>query len=103
LIVEVARELHQHGMDIVNAALEASRRRFRPILMTSFAFILGVVPLITSSGAGAAARKSIGITVFSGMLSSTILAVTLVPVFYVLVAQWQARMSGGIKKSHPID
>ena len=103
LIVEVARELHQHGMDIVNAALEASRRRFRPILMTSFAFILGVVPLITSSGAGAAARKSIGITVFSGMLSSTILAVTLVPVFYVLVAQWQARMSGGIKKLHPID
>jgi HAE1 family hydrophobic/amphiphilic exporter-1 len=85
-------------MNIINAALEASRRRFRPILMTSFAFILGVVPLITSSGAGAAARKSIGITVFSGMLASTILAVTLVPVFYVLVAQWQARMSGRIKK-----
>jgi HAE1 family hydrophobic/amphiphilic exporter-1 len=61
--------------------------------MTSFAFILGVVPLITSSGAGAAARKSIGITVFSGMLASTILAVALVPVFYVLVAQWQARLA----------
>jgi HAE1 family hydrophobic/amphiphilic exporter-1 len=93
LIVEVARELHHHGDDIVSSALEASKRRFRPILMTSFAFILGVVPLITSSGAGAAARKSIGITVFSGMLASTILAVALVPVFYVLVAQWQARLA----------
>ena len=93
LIVEVARELHHHGNDIVSSALEASKRRFRPILMTSFAFILGVIPLITSSGAGAAARKSIGITVFSGMLASTILAVALVPVFYVLVAQWQARLA----------
>ena len=93
LIVEVARELHHEGSDIISSALEASRRRFRPILMTSFAFILGVVPLITSSGAGAAARKSIGITVFSGMLASTILAVALVPVFYVLVAQWQARLA----------
>jgi HAE1 family hydrophobic/amphiphilic exporter-1 len=59
--------------------------------MTSFAFILGVVPLITSNGAGAAARKSIGITVFSGMLASTVLAVALVPVFFVLIGQWQER------------
>lgn len=89
LIVEVAHELHQHGMDVVAAALEGSRRRFRPILMTSFAFILGVVPLVLASGAGAAARKSIGITVFSGMLASTVLAVAFVPVFFVLIAQWQ--------------
>jgi HAE1 family hydrophobic/amphiphilic exporter-1 len=59
--------------------------------MTSFAFILGVVPLIASNGAGAAARNSIGITVFSGMLASTVLAVTLVPVFFVLIGQWQDR------------
>jgi HAE1 family hydrophobic/amphiphilic exporter-1 len=91
LIVEVAHELRQHGMDLVSAALEASRKRFRPILMTSFAFILGVVPLIASNGAGAAARKSIGITVFSGMLASTVLAVALVPVFFVLIGQWQER------------
>ena len=91
LIVEVAHELHEHGMDLVEAAIEGSRRRFRPILMTSFAFILGVVPLILSSGAGASARKSIGITVFSGMLASTVLAVAFVPVFFVLVGQWQNR------------
>ena len=93
LIVEVAHELHHKGMGVVEAALEGSRRRFRPILMTSFAFILGVVPLITSSGAGAAARKSIGLTVFSGMLASTLLAVALVPVFFVIVEQWQGRKS----------
>ena len=93
LIVEVAHELHQKGMDVVEAALEGSRRRFRPILMTSFSFILGVVPLIISSGAGAAARKSIGLTVFSGMLASTLLAVALVPVFFLIVEQWQGRKS----------
>jgi HAE1 family hydrophobic/amphiphilic exporter-1 len=89
LIVEVAHELHEHGMELVEAAIEGSRRRFRPILMTSFAFILGVVPLILSNGAGASARKSIGITVFSGMLASTVLAVAFVPVFFVLIGQWQ--------------
>ncbi len=93
LIVEVAHELHQKGMGVVEAALEGSRRRFRPILMTSFSFILGVVPLITSSGAGAAARKSIGLTVFSGMLASTLLAVALVPVFFLIVEQWAGRKS----------
>jgi HAE1 family hydrophobic/amphiphilic exporter-1 len=92
LIVEVAHELHEHGMELVEAAIEGSRRRFRPILMTSFAFILGVVPLILSSGAGASARKSIGITVFSGMLASTVLAVAFVPVFFVLTGQWQQHL-----------
>ena len=94
LIVEVAHELHLHGMTLIDAAIEASKRRFRPILMTSFAFILGVVPLILSNGAGAAARKSIGVTVFSGMLASTVLAVALVPVFFVLVGKWQDRLNG---------
>ena len=89
LIVEVARELRQHGKDIVEAAIEAARARFRPILMTSFAFILGVVPLVLASGAGASARNSIGITVFSGMMASTCLAVLFVPAFFVIVQRFE--------------
>lgn len=75
--------------------MEASRLRFRPILMTSFAFILGVLPLVTASGAGAAARKSIGITVFSGMLASTCLAVLFVPCFYVILQRVEERRAQG--------
>jgi HAE1 family hydrophobic/amphiphilic exporter-1 len=91
LIVEVAHDLHRGGASLERAALEGSRRRFRPIVMTSIAFILGVVPLVLASGAGASARKSIGITVFSGMLASTLLAVAFVPVFFVLIGRWQER------------
>jgi HAE1 family hydrophobic/amphiphilic exporter-1 len=83
LIVEVALEECKMGLSPVEAALKASHERFRPIVMTSIAFILGVVPLLTASGAGAAARVSIGITVFSGMIASTCLAVALVPIFFV--------------------
>jgi HAE1 family hydrophobic/amphiphilic exporter-1 len=85
LIVEVARERHLAGDTPEVAALQACRERFRPIVMTSVAFLLGVVPLITSSGAGAAARKSIGISVFAGMLSSTFLALLFVPALYVIL------------------
>jgi HAE1 family hydrophobic/amphiphilic exporter-1 len=85
LIVEVARELRAEGKPIVESAIAAARARFRPILMTSFAFILGVAPLVFASGAGASARKSIGITVFSGMIASTCLAVLFVPSFFTLV------------------
>lgn len=86
LIVEVALEAHHKmGMSLVDAALHASHERFRPIVMTSIAFILGVVPLLTASGAGAASRFSIGITVFSGMIASTLLAVALVPIFFVKI------------------
>jgi len=85
LIVEYAREKRAEGMEIIEAAVEAARLRFRPILMTSFAFILGVVPLVIATGAGANARRSIGIAVFSGMLASTFLAVLFVPSFYVVV------------------
>ena len=85
LIVEVASELIHQGHAAGEAALEASRRRLRPILMTSLTFILGVVPLVLSSGAGAAARISIGITVLSGMVASTLLAVAFVPVFTALL------------------
>ncbi|TXN72259.1 multidrug efflux RND transporter permease subunit [Methylobacterium sp. WL18] len=95
LIVEVAREKRQAGLDIAVAAVEAARLRFRPILMTSFAFILGVLPLVTASGAGAAARKSIGIAVFSGMLASTCLAVLFVPSFYVILQRLEERRARG--------
>jgi hydrophobic/amphiphilic exporter-1 (mainly G- bacteria), HAE1 family len=90
LIVEVAVELHRdHGKPLLESAVEAARARFRPILMTSFAFILGVVPLVLATGAGANARKSIGITVFSGMLASTCLAVLFVPAFFVVVQRFE--------------
>jgi HAE1 family hydrophobic/amphiphilic exporter-1 len=85
LIVEFARELRAEGAAAAEAAVEATRRRFRPILMTSIAFILGVVPLLTASGAGAASQQAIGTVVFGGMLASTLLAIPFVSVFYVLV------------------
>jgi HAE1 family hydrophobic/amphiphilic exporter-1 len=89
LIVEVALELHHEGKSVIESAIGAARARFRPILMTSFAFILGVVPLVLATGAGASARKSIGITVFSGMLASTCLAVLFVPAFFVVVQRFE--------------
>jgi HAE1 family hydrophobic/amphiphilic exporter-1 len=89
LIVEVAREHRIDGRSIVDAAVDAARARFRPILMTSFAFILGVAPLVIASGAGASARKSIGITVFSGMIASTCLAVLFVPSLFVVIQQFE--------------
>ncbi len=85
LIVEFARELEREGHSIVSAAVEASRLRLRPILMTSFAFIMGVLPLVLSSGAGAEMRQAIGVAVFSGMLGVTFFGLILTPVFYVLV------------------
>ena len=85
LIVEFARQRREHGLGIVAAAMEAGRLRLRPILMTAFAFILGVVPLMFASGAGAASRQSIGTTVFGGMLGATILSLVLVPVFYAVI------------------
>ena len=90
LIVEVALELHvRDRKPLLESAIEAARARFRPILMTSFAFILGVVPLVLATGAGASARKSIGITVFSGMIASTCLAVLFVPTFFVVVQRFE--------------
>jgi HAE1 family hydrophobic/amphiphilic exporter-1 len=94
LIVEVAREHRvREGKPLIDAAVGAAIARLRPILMTSFAFILGVVPLVIASGAGASARKSIGITVFSGMIASTCLAILFVPSLFVVVQrleEWRA-------------
>jgi HAE1 family hydrophobic/amphiphilic exporter-1 len=89
LIVEFARELRAAGRPILGAATEAARARFRPIVMTSLAFILGVVPLVLASGAGASARTSIGITVFTGMIASTCLAVLFVPPFFVVAQHFE--------------
>jgi HAE1 family hydrophobic/amphiphilic exporter-1 len=92
LIVEFARDLHHGGMSITEAAIEATRRRFRPIVMTSFAFILGVVPLLVAFGPGAASQRDIGTVVFGGMLSSTFLAIPFVPVFYVALQRLSERL-----------
>ncbi len=89
LIVEFARELREAGRPIAEAAVEAARARFRPILMTSLAFILGVVPLVLATGAGANARASIGITVFTGMIASTCLAIQFVPSFFVVMQRFE--------------
>jgi HAE1 family hydrophobic/amphiphilic exporter-1 len=78
-------------MPIAEAAIEATSRRFRPIVMTSFAFILGVAPLLLATGAGAASQRAIGTVVFGGMIASTALAIPFVPVFYVLTQTWSER------------
>ena len=91
LIVEFAEQLRERGMTIVDAAVEAARIRLRPILMTSFAFILGVVPLVTASGAGENGRHSVGTTVFGGMIMSTILNLFFIPVLYLLIEGFRER------------
>jgi len=85
LIVEFAKRRRERGASIVAAAMEAGRLRLRPILMTAFAFILGVAPLTLAAGAGAASRQAIGTTVFGGMLAATTLGLALVPVFYAVI------------------
>ncbi len=91
LIVEMAREGRDRGEDLLAATVTAARTRFRPIVMTSFTFILGALPLLLASGAGASARKSLGLAVISGMLASTCLAVLFVPSFYVVLQRWSER------------
>jgi len=88
LIIEFARELQEQGQDLIEATLEACRLRFRPILMTSIAFMFGVLPLAVSTGAGANSRHAIGTGVIGGMLAATVLAVFLVPVFFVVVRRF---------------
>jgi HAE1 family hydrophobic/amphiphilic exporter-1 len=110
LIVEFARRRREEGMEIVEAAMEAARLRLRPILMTAFAFILGVVPLMLATGAGAASRQSIGTTVFGGMLAATILTLIFVPVFYAVIEGLRERNvphekadGHGLAATHPAE
>jgi HAE1 family hydrophobic/amphiphilic exporter-1 len=92
LVVEFARDLYHGGMGLTDAAVEATRRRFRPIVMTSLAFIAGVVPLLVAFGAGSASQRAIGTVVFGGMLASTLVAIPFVPVFFVLLEQTVQRI-----------
>jgi HAE1 family hydrophobic/amphiphilic exporter-1 len=85
LIVEFAEQLRERGLSIAEAAVEAGRIRLRPILMTSFAFILGVLPLALATGAGAGARNSVGTSVAGGMIASTFLSIFFIPVLYVVI------------------
>ena len=104
LIVEFAKEKQEEGMDRMSAVLEACRLRLRPILMTSIAFIMGVVPLVLSSGAGAEMRHAMGVAVFSGMIGVTFFGLLLTPVFYVLIRAFvekrEARKAALIKEAH---
>lgn len=97
LIVEFAEQLREQGRSIADAAIEAARIRLRPILMTSLAFILGVMPLAYASGAGAAARNSVGTAVAGGMLASMVLSLTFIPVLYVLI---RSLVPGSGSRSH---
>src|ERR1044072_5225371 len=91
LIVEFAKQQQESGMDKFAAAVEASRLRLRPIMMTSFAFILGVLPLAIATGPGAEMRQALGTAVFSGMLGVTMLGLFLTPVFYVVLRSWRRK------------
>ena len=94
LIIEFALDLQKEGLGLIDSILKAVRLRLRPILMTSMAFVLGVVPLVISTGAGSASQNAIGTGVAGGMISGTVLAIFLVPVFFVVVSKVVARLSG---------
>ncbi len=97
LIVEFAKLNRDAGKSLIESALEAARLRLRPILMTSFAFILGVVPLVLASGAGASSKHSVGVAVFGGMIAATVLTTLAVPAFYVMIQGLSERIGGGSK------
>jgi len=99
LIVEFAKMKSDEGMSALDAALQAARERFRPILMTAFSFVLGVMPLLVASGAGAEARKVMGMTVFSGMLAATVIGVLIVPALYVLIERISGRGKASVVQS----
>jgi len=100
LIVEFAKQLQDEGMDRVKAAIEACRLRLRPILMTSFAFILGVLPLVLATGAGAEMRQALGTAVFFGMIGVTIFGLLFTPVFYVILRALVERREARLQSKH---
>jgi HAE1 family hydrophobic/amphiphilic exporter-1 len=97
LIVEFAKRLREEGKPVLEAAMEAARLRLRPILMTAFAFILGVSPLVLAGGAGAASRQSLGTVVFGGMLAATVLGLVFTPVFYVTIERLRERRTAATR------
>jgi HAE1 family hydrophobic/amphiphilic exporter-1 len=99
LIVEFAEQLRHRGLSVVEAAIEAGRIRLRPILMTSLAFILGVLPLVFATGAGQEGRHSVGTAVAGGMILSTFLNVVFIPVLYVVIETIRERVSGAPAKT----
>ena len=102
LIVEFAKDARESGKGIIEAAAEAARLRFRPILMTSFAFIFGTFPLVVAQGAGAGSRQALGTAVFGGMIAATFLTVIFVPVYYVVIQGFSEWLSRG-KKENPVN
>ena len=100
LIVEFARDLERAGKETVAAAIEACRIRLRPILMTSFAFIAGVLPLVFATGAGAEIRHVLGVAVCFGMLGVTFFGLVFTPVLYVLIRRWETRKQVSAEVSH---
>jgi multidrug efflux pump subunit AcrB len=101
LVVEFAKMLREQGESIERAALHAARVRLRPILMTSFAFIFGVSPLVIATGAGAMSRRSLGTAVFGGMVFATFLSLAVVPVFFVVIERLRERIRGGLPHRQP--
>jgi HAE1 family hydrophobic/amphiphilic exporter-1 len=102
LIVEFAKRLREEGRPLLEAAMEAAKLRLRPILMTAFAFILGVSPLLIASGAGAGSRQSLGTTVFGGMLAATVLGLVFTPVFYVTIEWLREHRQSAVKPGRMI-
>jgi multidrug efflux pump len=103
LIVEFAKQRYEEGLSVIDAALDAARLRLRPIVMTSLAFILGVLPLVISSGAGSGAQNAVGTGVMGGMITATVLAIFFVPVFFVVVRRRFSKKSEDVEHSHPVD
>ena len=98
LIIEFAKDAHQQGMPIKEAALQAAKLRFRAVMMTNIAFILGLLPLVFAHGAGAASRRSVGMTVFGGMMAVAFIGTFLVPAFYVMIEEFKVFTARKFKK-----
>ena len=101
LIVEFAKDEYEKGKPLIDAALAGARLRLRPILMTAFAFILGVVPLVTATGAGAESRQILGTAVIGGMIAASLIAIFIIPVSFYVVERLGNRGGGGEKPATP--